>query len=89
MPKTPSSLAWSVDSLTPTMREWEPSTAAIIEGEGVIAVAIRSTGPSNRISRPRWSVMVNPAAPAPSPRRRVRRGVGVVRKAGGMTRSGG
>ncbi|MFC9302781.1 hypothetical protein ACFTWG_19455 [Streptomyces albidoflavus] len=64
VPKMPSLLAWRVDSLMPTMRAWEPSTAAIIEGAGMIAVAIRSTGPSNRIFWPRWSVRVNPAAPA-------------------------
>ena len=43
VPKMPSLLAWRVDSLMPTMRAWEPSTAAIIEGAGMIAVAIRST----------------------------------------------
>ncbi|OKJ43738.1 hypothetical protein AMK22_03750 [Streptomyces sp. CB01580] len=50
-----------MDSLMPTMRSYEPSTASITDGDGMIAVAIRFTGPAGV------------KAPAPMPRRAVRR----------------
>ncbi|MFF9319769.1 MULTISPECIES: hypothetical protein [unclassified Streptomyces] len=50
-----------MDSLMPTMRSYEPSTASITDGDGMIAVAIRFTGPAGA------------KAPAPMPRRAVRR----------------
>ena len=54
----------------PTMRSYPPSTAAIIDGEGITVVAIRYTGVSNVMVFPRMSVTVNPgpgdAVPVPA-----------------------